>query len=152
MKRGSAWTIVLIIVGVLLLIGVAGAYYAYNVHVYKTVRICLGEDIDSGFPCKNTQQCMDLIETYSNKSVEIKEILNNAPTFLKEKFQEGLDKAVRCENTCILRNMRGINAETKEFEFLDSCNANEEEIALEIRGKEALEIRDFLKDLERDKA
>jgi len=42
--------------------------------------------------------------------------------------------------------MRGINKETKEFEFLESCNAGEEEIILEIRGKEGLAIWKFMKE------
>jgi hypothetical protein len=144
MKRGLIGIIILSILGVLVLGILGGAYYAYNVHVYKTVRVCLAEEWDSKFPCENTQQCIELIEQYSNSSQEIKARLEGAPQFLKEKIQEAIDKGVRCDTTCIVRDLRGINKETGEFEFLESCNPGEEEIALDIRGKEALEIKKFL--------
>ena len=148
MKRGLIGIIILSIVGVLVLVAAAGGYYAYNVHVYETLRVCLGADVDTGFSCETNQQCIDLVEKYSNESKEFRALLDDAPNFLKEKFQEGLDKGIRCEQTCILRDIRGINKETKEFEFLESCNAGEEEITLEIRGKEGLAIKKFMEEQE----
>jgi hypothetical protein len=149
MKRGLVGIIILSILGVLLLGGIVGGYYAYNTHIYKTLRICLGEDTNSGFPCETTQQCIDLIETYSNESEKVREAINEAPDFLKSKFQEVLDKGVRCEKTCLIRDVRGIDKETGDFEFLESCNDGEEEIILEIRGKEALAILKFIKEQKR---
>jgi len=146
MKKGVIGIIILLILGVVAVGGIGAGYYAYNIYVYKTLRICLGADIDTGYPCNSTQQCFDLVEKYSNETRSIKDFLEEAPEFIREKFEEVINNGIRCEKNCLVKDIRGINKETHEFEFLESCNADEKEVTLEIRGREGLEIYNFLKE------
>ena len=149
-KKGIIGIIILSIIGVLIVGGGATIYYGYNVHVYKTVRICLGEGVDYGIPCEDKQECVDLIREYSNESEEVQRKLKDAPEFLQVKLEEVMDGAVYCDSTCFVKNVRGVNQETYEIEMLDSCNPDETEITLDIHGKEGLEIMNYLKSLEEE--
>jgi len=148
MKRGVIGAIIICVLAFIVIGGIGAGYYAYNIHVYKTVRVCLSTDMDSKFPCENTPQCIELIDTYSNETREFKAAIDNSPDFVREKFEEVLNKGVRCENTCIVRWVRGINKETRNFEYLESCNPGEEEVTLDIRGKEAIAVWKFMKSQE----
>lgn len=134
-KRGS----VLLIIGIailVLLIGIVGAgIYFYNFYVFKTVRICVGDATDSMMPCDVTQDCVDYIVTSGMKFN-----LSNAPGFVRENFQKVFDEVIYCDESCFVRNVRGVNLETQELEMLSSCEDGEIEFVMEIRGKEALEV------------
>jgi len=144
-KRGLiGWIILGVIVVVLLVVVIAGVYF-YNFHVFKTVRICVGEGQDMGYFCETTQDCIDAVEA-NGIGAEID--LSNAPEFLQEKFQEVLDEAVYCDGTCFVKEIRGVDPETQELEMLESCEVGETEVVAEIQGKEGLEILRYLKSLE----
>lgn len=137
--------IVLIIISILLLIVIGGAYYAYNFHVYKTIRICIGSEMNTSFSCSSLDDCKGYLEAFSGKSFEIDERLNTAPVFIQEKAREIIDKSFYCDNFCFLREIRGINFNDFSIEFLERCEIDEEEILIEIRGKEGLELADYIK-------
>ncbi|MCK5320990.1 hypothetical protein KAJ38_00245 [Candidatus Pacearchaeota archaeon] len=135
MKRGE----LLLIIGVLLIILVSGTgIYFYNFHVFKTVRLCIGDAKDMEISCGVTLDCVDLIR----KKIDSK--FSDAPDFILENFQKIIDEAVYCDRTCFVRNIRGVNLDTGAFEILDSCRVEEKEIVIEIRGKEGLEILKYL--------
>ena len=43
-----------------------------------------------------------------------------------------------------MKDVRGVNLEAQEFEFLDSCEDGEKEISMEIRGKDGFEIWKYI--------
>ena len=134
-KRGGLLLIIGIVI-LVLLIGIIGAgFYFYNVHVFKTVRVCIGDAINTTVPCGVTQDCVDI-----DKIAELGIDLDNIPDFVRDNFQKILDEVVYCDKSCFVKNIRGVNWETQELEMLDSCKDEEVEFLIEIRGKEALAI------------
>ena len=134
-KRGGVLfvigIVIAVLVGVLLVVGI----YFYNFHVFKTVRICVGDATDSEAPCNVTQDCVD-----AGKELGLEVDLSNVPDFIRENFQEIFDEAVYCDGTCFVKNVRGFDYEMQEIEMLESCEIGEAEFVIEIRGKEGLEI------------
>ena len=140
-KGGLVGKIVLIVVVVLIVI--AGVvFYFYNFHVFKVVRVCVGDANNIGIPCNVTQDCLDLV--LENNLSD----LDGAPSFIEENFQNILDEAVYCDGTCFAKEIRGVDAESGELVMLDSCEDGEKEFVMEIRGKEGLEIWDWMKSQE----
>lgn len=145
-KRGLVGKIVLWVIVVILLVVVVGGIYFYNFYVFKTVRICVGEGVDTEYACANVQDCIDAADV---AGIDVESFdLDNMPTFLNDTLQEVLDEIVYCDVTCFVKDVRGINPETQEIEMLESCESGETEIVVEIRGKEGLEILKYLKNLE----
>jgi hypothetical protein len=139
MKKSGGISIVLGIIFVILILVVAGVgFYFYNFHVFKEVRICLGESEDTSIPCMVREDCL---ETF-NISLDA---LESSPEFVKNKAGDVLDKAVYCEGTCFIRMTRGIDFESGELELLSSCGDNEEEIVVEVRGRDGLEMLEWMK-------
>jgi len=134
----------LIFLGLILLIALA-AFYFYNIHVFKTLRLCVGSDsVDLNFTCDSREDCLDLMRT---GDILDSEELEGAPDFAREKIEEVLSKAIYCENSCKINKVRGLDeSEDGGFGEIESCFADEEEIKLEIRGKEGLEILKYAKE------
>ena len=139
----SALKVIGIIVLILVvLLGGVGIYF-YNYYVFETVRICVGEGVDSGLLCNMTQDCFDLI---GEERFYID--LDDAPRFVKEVFKEVVVEAVFCNKTCFVKNIRGVNYESQELEMLKSCGVGEKECVFGIKGKEVIEILRYLKERE----
>ena len=141
MKKGGliGLIILIVIVVVILVVSVAGIYF-YNFHVFKTVRVCVGAANDTEVGCNVTQDCFDLAEKHG-LTID----LGDAPNFVKENFQKVVDEAVYCDGTCFVKNVRGVSRETQELEMLESCEDGEVEFAVDIRGKEGLEVLEWMK-------
>ena len=141
-KRGSVLLIVGIVILVLAASAVGTGVYLYNFHVFKTVRLCVGEEgQNTTIPCSSTQQCLDFARE-SGMQVD----LEDAPDFVKENFDRVVDEVFYCDSFCFIKEVRGVNIETGELEDLESCEPGESEFLLEIRGKEGLEIYNFAKE------
>jgi hypothetical protein len=138
---GKVLKIVGIVVLVLVVLIVGIGIYFYNYHVFKTVRVCIGDGVDSGVLCNVTQDCVDLVGEQQNFETS----LDGAPNFVKENFQNIVDEAIYCDGVCFVRNIRGVNYETGELEDLESCDIGEVEFVMEIRGKEGVEILKYLR-------
>jgi len=141
MKRGKGfWFGVFFAFGIILLVLAITLFYLYNFHVFKTVRICLGEPFETQIYCETTQDCYEWIRV--NRSELDTSLM---PPFLDENLQRVLNEAVYCDETCKVRKLYGINEETFDIEELESCDGDQREFLIEIRGKEALEIYEYLK-------
>jgi hypothetical protein len=140
-KSGGILLIIGIVLISLIILGVGAAVYFYNFHVFKEIRLCLGEEHDTTISCEVRDNCMEVLGDLNLDTEEM-------PNFIKEKVDEVLSKALYCDGSCMVRDLRGINLETNELEMLESCNSGEEEIVIEIRGKEGLEIWKYLKSRE----
>jgi hypothetical protein len=140
-KKKGIFIFALIIVILFLVVAGAG-YYLYNFQIFKTLRLCVGEDVDSEIFCSDVQSCFD---DMGNPEQEI--IEGDYPKFIKKKFGELMTEIVLCDETCKIRNIRGIDLETGEIsvELIESCEESEIEILIEIGGKEAVEVWQFLK-------
>ncbi len=138
-KSGGVLAVIGIIFLVLIISAVGAAFYFYNYYVFKTIRVCVGEGVDSGVLCNSTLVCSDLVnEIGSGLGLE------SMPDFISKNFQNLLDEVIYCNSTCFVKRVRGIDYEAVELEMLDECEENENEFVIEIRGKEGLEILEYL--------
>lgn len=140
-KRGGVLMVIGIILAALILIIAGAVFYFYNYYVFKEVRVCVGESVDIGIPCGDREDCLELF------NISLDE-LSGAPDFVMETAGNVLRKAVYCERTCFVREVRGIDFESGELEVLESCGDSEEEVVMEIRGKEGLKIMEWMKSLD----
>ena len=141
-KSGLVGKIILIVVVVVLLVVGVVAVYFYNFHVFKTVRVCVGFANDTGVGCNATQDCFDLAEEYG---FDLDSELDGAPDFISENLRRVVDEVVYCDGTCFVKEVRGVNPETQELEMLESCEDDEVEFSVDIRGKEGLEILGWMR-------
>ena len=139
-KRGGILFVIGIVIVILVVISLIVGIYFYNFHVFKTVRICVGDVTDSMIPCSVTRDCVD-----AGKEFGLEVDLSDVPDFIRENFQDILDEVVYCDGTCFVKNVRGFDYESQEIEMLESCEIGEVEFAVEIRGKEGLEIWKWMK-------
>lgn len=145
-KRGLVGYVILGVIFVVLLVLIIVGSYFYNFHVFKTLRVCVGDGVDTEYVCADVQDCIDAAD---EAGIDIDSYnLDGAPEFIQEKFDEVLDEVVYCDVTCFVRDVRGVDAETQEIEMLESCEVGESEIVVEIRGKEGLAIMRYMKSLE----
>lgn len=142
-KVGGVLVIMAIVLGSLAVIAISAGVYFYNFHVFKEVRLCLGESTDTEFECSMVQDCFDKAD-----EIQTKYNFSELPDFAIDLLDSLADEAVYCEDTCKVRNIRGINLETYELEDLEFCDAGEKEVVLDIRGKEGIQIWNFVKGLE----
>lgn len=142
MKRGIVGIIILGVLGFLLIVGLSAGIYFYNFHVFKELRVCIGESQDVLIPCEVRQDCLDFMETNGVNFSALDEV----PDFMRVKVNEILEKAVYCEETCFVRELRGIDLEGGGIEVLDSCLKDEDEVVMEIRGKEGIEVLKWMKE------
>ena len=141
-KKVSVLLIVAIVLGSLAVVVAGAGVYFYNFHVFKEVRLCLGESTDSEFSCSVLQDCLDEAE-----NLQTEYNIGDLPDFAREKLEMIAEAAVYCEGTCMVKNIRGINLESYELEELESCDDGEIEILIDIRGKEGVAIWKYVKGL-----
>ncbi|MCK4650277.1 hypothetical protein KAT36_03525 [Candidatus Pacearchaeota archaeon] len=145
MKKCGGALLIIGIVILVLLIGIVGTgFYLYNFHVFKEVRICIGDATNTMMPCEITQDCIDM-----EKAIGFDIDLEGAPNFVQDNFQKVFDEVIYCDRTCFIRSIRGFNYKTQEIEMLDSCLDSEVEFVVEIRGKEGLEVWEWMRKGER---
>ena len=142
-KRVSVLKIIGIVFLALIILIAGVGFYFYNFYVFKTVRICLGDGVDSGIPCDSAQDCVDLISEHGF-DVDLSEM----PDFVSENLEGVVDEAIYCDGVCFVRDVRGVDYETQELEMLESCEVGEIEFAIDIRGKEGIEVLKYLKGME----
>ena len=141
MKKGLGVLMVVAVVIFCLAVVVAGVgFYFYDYHVFKTIRLCVGDGIDSGMFCGSSFDCVDFAR---EQGLDVN--LSGAPDFIVDKFQEIVDYSIYCNSTCFVRKVRGASYEMDELGLLDSCNEEETEFVVEIRGREGIEIYRYLK-------
>lgn len=132
-------TIIIIVIILALIAGLAFIYF-YNFHVFKEFKICILDNKiqDTGIPCITNEFCINAVKS----NITELEQLNNLPDIFKAKSDELFEKAVFCNSTCKFRQVKG-----EPFtEKIENCNANEQEISVQIKGKEGLEILRFMKE------
>lgn len=139
-RRGVVLLVIGVVLAGLFVAVVSIGIYFYEYHSFKTIRLCFGEGQETMFNCSDNQVCLDKIEEMQ------KEInLEGIPDFAREKLELIKEKSIYCEGMCKIREMRGFNLETQEIEEIESCSVGEEELVIEVRGKDALEMLDYLK-------
>ena len=140
MNKNGGLMLFLIILSVVTILIIGAGIYAYNYHVFKTLRVCLTDGENTNLPCENSSQCREFASTLMP---EIN--MSDAPIFIQDSFSKALDESIYCEDTCFIRNFRGVNPDTQEFELLEKCEEGEIEIKMDIRGKEAIDTLKWLK-------
>lgn len=139
-KEGGFFIFIGILVIILILIMSVGIYF-YNFHVFKTLRVCLSDGKNTNLPCENNSQCRDFAKTLM-PMID----LEGAPYFINVNFQRVFNEAIYCEQTCFIRDIRGVNPNTQKFELIEKCEKNETEITVDIKGKEAIEVFKWMKE------
>ncbi len=71
--------------------------------------------------------------------------LDGAPEFVRVKVNEVLERSIYCEGNCFIRKIRGIDFTSGELEILTSCEVGEDEVVIEVRGKEGIEVLEWMK-------
>ncbi len=137
-KKGLVEMIILGILGFLLIVVIGAGIYFYNYHVFKEIRVCVGEWQDTQFPCETRKNCLDAMN-FSNKAVE------GAPDFVVKNFEDILDAVVYCDGNCFAGVVRGIDYASGELENLEGCESEEDEFIMEIDGRNGLEILKWMK-------
>jgi len=141
MKKSGKAKLVLGIIFIILLILVGIGYYFYNFHVFKTLRVCVTDEVtDSMIPCSSNKFCIEQVKQNSTDFEKLEEL----PDFIKNKIEEVLESAIYCEETCKLKKIRGL----ENLGEIESCEENGQEFLFEIRGKQGLEILKYLKQIE----
>ena len=139
-KRG----LLKILIGILLVIVIAtisAGIYLYYFHTFKTIRVCLSETgRDTNLTCETNDDCVEIVRAFSQ------EIDEDTPEIMKYNFERILNESMYCNATCYVRETRGFNPASQDLEFLDSCNDSEIEIAVDIKGKDAVQIFNWLKE------
>ena len=142
-RKGSILLIIAIILGSLAIVAVGAGIYFYNFHVFKEIRLCLGDPVDTNFSCSMVQDCLDKAE-----ELQTEYNISELPSFARKKLEILSNEAVYCEGTCKIKEIRGINLQTYESEEWKSWRVGEKEILIEIRGKEGIEIWNYVRNLE----
>lgn len=145
MKRGLVGIIILGVLGFLLVVGIGAGIYFYNYYVFKEVRACIGEGVDSKIPCDVRQDCVDLMV---EQGMDIS-VLDGAPDFVRENFDAILGEAIYCDGSCFVGEVRGIDYETGELVELERCLDGENEFVMEVRGREGIEILQWMRDMKK---
>lgn len=127
----SIW---LTIVGIILILSILAGIYFYYFHVFKTARVCITDEVeDLNAYCESNEDCISFV--MSNISI----INENSPNFLKNTIEEITRKSIYCETTCkqkkIYSNVFGDNQEN-----IESCKEGEEEITVDLHGKELWQL------------
>lgn len=142
-KRGGILKIIFIIFLVLILIVAGVALYFYSFYSFKTIRVCVVNNAtDTNKSCQTQQECMDFLY---EKQPALKTQIESVPTFAQEKIKLIFSKALVCEKTCKMKQVRGLNSMGGDM-GVDSCVPGEEEIKIEIHGKEAIQFLSYIKD------
>ena len=142
-KKGGVLLVIGIILLVIILVVAGGGFYFYNFYVFKTVRICVTNEVnDTPIICSSDDFC---IEKFRSSS-ELPD-LSSFPSLISDKIFEAFDVAVFCEETCKVRRIRGFG-DGENIEEIESCSEGDEEIKLEIRGKEGVALLKFLEENE----
>jgi len=140
-KKGGVLKVMLIIFLVLVVLIIGVGIYFYNFHVFKTVKVCISENTtDTKINCSSNQFCID--DIFKNSSV-LQERINNSPKFVGEKMVEIFNSAIVCDNTCRIKQVKGL--ENPMENTISSCLAGEKEIKLEVHGKEAVQFALWMK-------
>lgn len=138
-KRGLVGKIILIILGVLVLLGLIIGIYFYNFFVFKEVRICVGEGKETDLVCGSNQDCLNFVG-FDESAIE------GAPEVLRKTFGDVTEKAFYCDEKCFVGEIRGVDF-GGNVEELISCEDGESEFLMEIRGKDALAILKWAKNM-----
>lgn len=124
-----------------IILAVLAGVYLYNYHVFKTIRICEGDLIDTNISCNYIEDCFEEFGL-DYGSFEI----DGFPEFVQPTAQGILDRNFYCDRNCMIGSVRGVDFATKEFEDIDTCNLGERETVIELRGKELLEIYSYVRE------
>ena len=109
----------------------------YNFYVFKTIRVCIGDETDLKVPCNLDKECLAIIQEDSSDF----EMLEDMPDFIKEEFEEIIEEIVCCDETCRYKeSVFGFSEEIR------ACKQDEKMIILEIKGKQAWEFYKYIKE------
>jgi len=135
---GKILNIILIIILILIILIAGTAAYFYYFHVFKTLTVCISDTAeDTQLPCTSDQEC---VQAFKENVPDIQVALNTGPEFIQQKLEEVINQAIFCETTCKARQARGLDF-TEEI----TCTEDETPVTLKIRGKEGLELLQYIK-------
>lgn len=142
---GKKLMIFLIVLGVGILLSIGTGIYFYKFYSFKTLRVCIsGSEVeDLGLPCSADSECLEVLLAGIKDAGEG---YDEMPDFIHAKVDEVLEKSIYCETTCKQRNVYGDLFSEQELGSLKSCEAGDEEVTLEIKGKEGVQLLSFLKE------
>lgn len=144
LKSTSSIAKTVLIIAIILILIIAGVVaYLYYSHVFYTFKICISEEAENTFVlCGTQQQCIDHVN--NQMTPEQKSQFENIPEIAQDKIEEARDKSVFCDIHCKEKTIYGEGL--GGVDKVESCEPGDEEISLEIRGKEGLKLYSYLKE------
>ena len=137
-KGGFIFKLIIGILLVIVLATVGVIVYFYNFYTFKTVRVCLSEvGRDTNITCETDDDCLEIARAFNQ------EVDDDTPEIIRHNFKRVFNESMYCNGTCYIRETRGFTSQ--DLEFLDSCNESEIEIAVDVKGKDAVQIFNWLK-------
>jgi hypothetical protein len=138
-KRG----LILKIIAIVFIASLALGIYLYNYRVYKTMRVCITEDvIDTQAECSEDLEC---VNKFKKENKEFSDKLETSPDFIKTKLLEAIEGSVYCDVTCKNKEICG-DLVKESCKNETSCEEGEKEILIQIRGSDLTGLARFLKD------
>lgn len=141
MKRGLFGKIFLLIL-IVFIVAIAGAaIYFYDYYVFKEMRVCITAEAQNiPINCSSNNDCINLLK---ENATELKEKLSIMPLFMRTKTDEIFNEAFYCNVTCKAKGIYGSGFNNTDN--VQACREGEKEILIQIRGKEAIQLMDFLR-------
>ena len=138
-RRGFIFKIIIGILSFVILAIFAAGIYFYHFHTFKTIRVCLSENgRNTNITCETDMDCLEMMKAFNQETN-----YENTPNVIVNYFDRIDENSVYCNDTCYTRSSRGFTSQ--DLDFLDSCNESEIEIAVDIKGKDAIQIFKWLK-------
>ena len=130
---GIAFLIIILLIGGLFI-------YFYNFYVFKTIRVCITDQSDDlKIACQNSSFCI----SFAEQSLFNNSQTTGLPEGIKQKLNEVIASSVFCSQTCKMKKFYGMGIGNDPE--ADRCKQGETEIKYEIKGKEGLEILNFMR-------
>lgn len=133
--------ILLIILGVIALLIILAGVLAYNSFTLKEIKVCVTGNVnDTGIPCGADSECYQYVADVGEEFIAGMEKM---PPQLKDKIGELLEEASSCEQTCRIKEIRGL--EEGSLGNIKACNAGEKEVSYKLKAKDLVQLSRFAK-------
>jgi len=137
-KRGLIGGVLILIILIIIVL-IALASYFYFFHVFYETKVCITDKImDLNLSCSSDDQCIDSIEAGVGQISKI----GKTPEFIRKNVEVILESTVYCNEECKINESYGeLFGEGK----VESCEDNEKEVLVQVRGSEGLELINYFR-------
>ena len=133
--------ILLVILGIIALLIIIAGVLAYNFLTLKEIKVCVTNEVnDTRVPCTTDSQCRQYVADVGEEFITS---MDKMPPQLKEKISDLLGEASSCEQTCKIKEIRGLGE--GELGNIKECNTGEKEVSYKLKAKDLVQLSRFAK-------